>query len=302
MKKHFLVFLVISLFLVSGQQGCEKPGEVTGVSDVVSIDFTDQRPPEEVLDNNLDPFYITLKLINNGDYTIPANKIIASITSLSKEAFKLGNLHAVFKPSLISKEDELIAEEEFDLSRASYQYDLTKDFVTNIDINICYPYQSKAIFNVCLKKKAIEREGANEICSVNNDLIVENQLAPIQIIDIKQKAVGLNKIRLTFTVKNIGSGEIYAPTAFKNKCLENRLEEDMVKLMIFSKSIPVKCTALENNKGNVRLINGVKIISCDLNTKNVPQTTAFEEQFEVKAEYYNKYKLSKSLTVVNALE
>src|SRR3989338_6074572 len=98
-KKSVLVLiLMLSLFIFGCQNATNKDSKSLGIfiggTDGVDFSFITNEPPSSVLDNNQEPFFITLELQNKGEFTVPANKIIASITGINAEAFSLSSLNS----------------------------------------------------------------------------------------------------------------------------------------------------------------------------------------------------------------
>src|SRR3989344_3862943 len=98
MKRGNVVFVLIALlFLVGCQRGNtddqQGQGAFVGGDAGLQIAFAENEPPEVVLDNNQESFFITLLLKNQGEYTIPKNGLIASVSGVSKDAFSIPSLN-----------------------------------------------------------------------------------------------------------------------------------------------------------------------------------------------------------------
>lgn len=310
----YFVFLVLILSL-SGIQGCptkdeekgeEELGAYIGGTDGLGISFVEEEPPETVLDNNQDPFYITLLVENNGEYSIPAGKIIATISGISKDAFGMSSLNAKSKSELFGKTkfgNEVIegGVDNLQFDQANYKHDLSADFSTQLRADVCYNYQTKSLVKLCLKKNPVQRK-QEDICLVTNENVdAENSGAPLQISGINSRGSS-DSVTFTFTVENKGTGEAYENNAFTDSCMVKSDKQDKVNVKVVSESgkLAIKCGVLENKDyGIIRLVDNRKTISCSFKTSAL-QDTAFEEPFEITLDYFYKGAIGKDLIVINS--
>ena len=311
MIKESVVVLLILALLISGCQTQKKDQKSLGIfiggKAGLEISFIENQPPPKVLDDNQDHFLITLKLLNKGEYTIPSNKVIASLSGISAEAFSISSLNSKSQVSLegiFKSGDDVIqsSPEELQFDEASYKFDLNADFPTSLRADVCYQYQTKSVSKTCLKRKAVERNTEDK-CSINSDK-VETELsgAPIKIKDVKQRSSAANEIKLTFTVVNEGKGEVYSPTTFTDKCIDVSDERNklLVEVKAPSGKADIRCSQLQDsNKGIIKLALKEKIINCNIPTSNL-QEIAFEEPIEIILSYFYKESIEKQITVLNS--
>ncbi len=310
--KYLIVFLVIGLFFVSGIGGCpkkgvEREGKSLGVfaggSEGLDISFVEDEPPDFVLDNNQDPFLITIKLTNKGEYTIPKDKIIATLSGISADAFGMGSLNTKLSYELEGKlktDTEVLGglTERLSFEQSKYKYDLDVDFPTSIYVDVCYQYQTKGFCRLCLKQIASER-GTDDLCDINNqNVAIDNSGAPIQIKNVKQMASGSNEIKVIFSIENKGDGEVYPPDQFSKICKRDLGNKGKLKVEVSTESgVPVSCGRLSHgDRGLVKLSGKETTLVCNINTASV-QTTAFEEPFNIKLTYFYKEGIGKKITV-----
>jgi len=85
-----IFILAVALFLT----GCEQTEETTnldgpyvGGSEGLKFSFQEYEPPQIVLDDSQEDFFITLVVKNMGEYTIPEEGIIASLSGVDANAF-----------------------------------------------------------------------------------------------------------------------------------------------------------------------------------------------------------------------
>ncbi len=311
-KKSVLILVVLlSLFIVGCQTGTKKEQKTLGIfiggTDALDFSFIESQPPNKVLDDLQEPFFIGLKLQNKGEFEIPANKVIASLSGINQEAFSLSSLNAKLKIPLegkIKSGDQIIesSPEELQFDQANYKHDLNADFPTSLRVDVCYEYKTKAVSKVCLKKKAVEKT-LEDKCSVLSDSVVtETSSAPVQIKDVKQRSSAAQEVKLTFRIVNAGKGDIYPPATFSEKCIDVSAEKNKIQVEVTSPSakVNIKCSQLQDsNKGITKLALGEKTISCDIPTADL-QETAFEEPVSIQLSYFYKGSIEKQITVLNS--
>jgi hypothetical protein len=310
--RGFYAILFVMILSLSGIEGCPASEEKTttgayiGGTDGLGISFVSEEPPMSVLDNNQDPFFITLLIQNNGEYTVPAGKIIASLSGINKDAFGLDSLNVKSVNDLFGKNkigEEIIegSLDQLQFDQANYKYDLSADFSTQLRADICYAYETNSLVKLCLKKNPIQRK-QEDVCSVlNENVAAENSGAPLQIKDVRSRG-GSDSVTFTFIVENKGTGEVYEPGTFFDNCIKNDMKKDYVILKIKDEGgkLDIKCGILgNNNEGTIKLINNMRTVSCTVKTSGL-QESAFEEPFEIILDYFYKESISTNLLVVNS--
>lgn len=312
----FLAFIIAILFLSS----CEEKGKVekleafVGGIDGLEMSFIEDEPPEEVLDNEEETFYITVLLENEGEFDIPEGGIVGTLSGINQEAFSLK--HMSYKSAFPlwgkQKEGDFIREgeqQEFDFGEASYKEDLLADFSTTIVADICYRYGTIAAGTLCLKRDVVKTERKatrRDICLTKNDEVeLENSAAPIQVTSMKQQPSSTNAIRFIFVVENKGEGIVYQPNAITDFCgYDEDIKEDEVYVTVTSPSKKVKpeCSTLDDkDEGAIRLIDGKKQVVCTIDTSDL-QRTAYNDLIYVHLDYFYRDAISTPITVKNAIE
>ncbi|MEK6936557.1 MAG: hypothetical protein AABW58_00635 [Nanoarchaeota archaeon] len=314
-KKSVLILVVLlSLFIVGCQTNTKKDktaslGIFIGGSDALDFSFIESQPPNKVLDNLQEPFFIGLRLQNKGEYEIPSNKIIASLSGINQEAFSLSSLNTKLKIPLEGKAksgDQIIesSPEELLFDQLNYKHDLNADFPTSLRVDVCYEYKTKSVSKVCLKKKAVEKTLEDKCNVLSDSVATETSSAPVQIKDVKQRSSAAQEIKLTFKIVNVGKGDIYPPSTFSEKCTDVSAEKNKIQVLVTSPSskVNIKCSQLQDsNKGITKLALGEKTISCDIPTSDL-QETAFEEPVSIELFYFYKGSIEKQITVLNSEE
>ncbi|MBU4502118.1 MAG: hypothetical protein KKA79_05975 [Nanoarchaeota archaeon] len=301
--------LVIALLLTGCATTTEKtPRKLTdyvGGTGGLSIEFEDEAPPGQVFDDGEEDFFIALKVENEGEYTIEEGGIIASLSGISKIDFSLASLH---KKSNFDLErtylDRSGGIDTIDFGDANYKVDLASDFSTRMIADVCYDYRTVAAAAICLKKDTRQHKTADACLITNEDIPFENSAAPIQITDIDEASSGSNKIKLNFVIENEEAGWFYKPGTFKTECIPDdaNKEENYVYVEITDPAnrLRFQCSALgDDNKGEVKMYDGKKQISCTLDTNGL-QETAYEQLIDIKVDYMYRGAVEKEITIQNA--
>ncbi|MEK6904049.1 MAG: hypothetical protein AABW87_00475, partial [Nanoarchaeota archaeon] len=304
----FLVVLAGCAGLIRGQQKDTTSGAFVGGTQGISLSFIEGEPPAGVLDNNQEAFLITLMLRNEGEFTVPVGRIIASLSGVSQESFNLKSLDAKSDFALEKKSKARDAtlpggQEELSFREAKYKPDLPADFSIDLRADICYDYQTEAVTSVCLRKNVLERDEIEDNCRVDNTNIkAENSGGPIQISNVVERPSGNSKVRVSFDVSNKGIGVVYEPNTFSKSCSGNDDKKDALFIEVTSTSNKYKITCSKfgsSNKGIIRLVNGAKNLNCEIDTSGL-QEVSFTDFLLIRAKYMYRDAVSVPITIENA--
>jgi len=309
--KRIAILILLALFL-AGCANTDDKDTTTGKAFIggtegITLAFVGTEPPAEVLDDGQQTFFITMLLTNNGEYTIPAGKIIASLSGISKEAFNLAtlNIKSNFDLERARKERDQTtpgAIEELNFGEAKYKPDLPADFFTEIRADVCYDYETSAISSLCLKKNLLQKNDEDNCAVDNAQSKFENSGGPIQITSIRQRPVSGNKLSVTFDIMNQGPGKVYKPGTFIDVCTSNDINENVVVVELSSPTskFPINCRRfIDASTGEVRLVNGIKTVTCEIDTSGLQEAT-FADILLIKARYVYRQAISTPVTIRNA--
>lgn len=310
MKKGLILMLIIAIILIVGCTG-KKPTTTTGPfiggTDGLSVKFAQGEPPTAVLDNKQEDFFITLLVKNNGEFTVPVNGLVSTLSGISQQAFNIQSMNKKNSFEIFGAKKEVDtatggAEESIEFGEANYQINIPADFSTTIRGDICYAYQTKAVANLCLKKNVLKKD-IDDVCDVNiPNLNAANSGSPIQFTNARQTSVGTNKIKVTFKIMNSGDGAVYEPNAFSDTCGGKEENKDKVKLTLTSPGgkFSVKCTQLGNSdSGTIKLVNKEKEISCTIDTTSLQEIT-FQDVLLFQADFMYREGVVTPLLIRNA--
>ncbi|MDO8556221.1 MAG: hypothetical protein Q7R96_03545 [Nanoarchaeota archaeon] len=314
MQKRFISILLGLIFIAActglggGQQAGNDKG-FAGGNQALALAFIEGEPPAKVLDNNQESFPLTLLLSNQGEYTIPKGKILASLSGISREAFGLNSLtvKSTFDLEKRSKTRDQVntgGQEELSFGDAKYKPNLPADFGLTLRADICYDYQNEAVTAVCLKKEVLNRATINDNCALDTQNgKIENSGGPLQISNFHQRPTGTNKIRISFDVANKGVGAAYPPGTFTAVCGggdEKALDSVEVSISSTGNKYKISCSKFNSgDKGTIRLVNGIKTVTCEIDT-NTLQEAAFTDFFIIKTRYQYRDGITYPITIENS--
>src|SRR5574341_2180909 len=156
MKKLLLIGLIALLIILSGCKLIKKDATREPLGAFISgktglqASFLKNAPPDQVYDNNQDEFDIGLLLKNEGEYDIPPNKVIASISGIRAEDFNIPNLNSILTVGVDGKTIRNTveisgSEEEIVFENVKYKHDLKADFATEVIVHACYSYVTHSV-------------------------------------------------------------------------------------------------------------------------------------------------------------
>ncbi|HLD13067.1 MAG TPA: hypothetical protein VJB87_05785 [Candidatus Nanoarchaeia archaeon] len=311
-KRYLFSILLISLFLagctgLGGSQEQTKNNAFVGGKQALSLGFLEGEPPAKVLDNNQEEFTITLLLRNEGEYTVPKGRILATLSGISKDSFGLKALTVKsdfdLEKRTKTRDQALVGgQEEINFGTVKYKPDLPADFPITMRADICYDYETTTVTSICLKKDVFARTDINDNCALDSTPQTENSGGPIQIINVRQRPTGTNKVRLSFDLTNQGVGAVYKPKSFNQVCTGNEEHKEEIGIEFKSTSAqnyPISCTKTNTNRGTYKLVNGIKTITCDIDTKNL-QESSYTDFFIIKASYMYRDSVDLPIVIENS--
>ena len=312
--KHSLIILTIVVLFLAGCQGDitgpqqENLGTFVGGNQGLAIAFAEDQPPVAVLDDGQETFFITLLLRNVGEHTIPAGGLIASLSGIVQKSFSIQSLNVKndFDIYGTGKDGSIVtpgAEDLLEFGDASFQPDLPGDTEFTIRADVCYNYQTQAVSKLCLKQDVLKRT-IDDVCLINNaKLDVENSGASVHVTSARQNTIGSNKVKLTFTIQNLGVGAVFEPNTFTNSCVGKEEERDRVRVKLYNPENNFKITCGQfggSHQGVVKLVNNEKIITCTIDTAALQEFT-FQDLVIFEINYMERLAVTTPVRVVNAL-
>ncbi len=239
MKFKNIFFLLFFLFFSLSLASCTNNGgskSYIGGDNGLLLSFLDDSPPDVVYDSSSYAVPVTVKVRNDGEFDIPAEKVLFSIGGISTNEFNImrdkGSL-VDYKPDVANPfrgktlidgkavdgdEDYVTLEEEFFYKNTIKREDLTYP----LTVDVCYPYVTLATAQVCLKGNYQKK---SEICDPATTTGLSVSGAPVKISNLKEYGTG-DTLNVEFDVKvNSNVQGIYAPMPGQ-ECKTTSLAED----------------------------------------------------------------------------
>ena len=240
--KFALMFLVLAVFLVSGQQGCPSFGEgkVDVVSQGLELSFVNEAPPLTVSVNQEFPIYVEVlnkggQFINQGEANFYLSGIGSNLEGVSESQTNSRNLA---KESITP--DRIVFAEN-----ARFAFPIESLYTLPLALISCYAYGTATQASVCVSSLNESR-----LCTVGAEKINSNSnsVAPIQITSLKEEVVG-NKLRVLFTIANKLNGKVYLPDTSCDKLLSKEsfsesFKQDKVRVEIRTTEQGFSCKLL----------------------------------------------------------
>ncbi len=283
MKKELIIVLVLLLALASctNSGGTVASNERTflGGTTGLIIAFAEGEPPAEVTDGGENPFLVTIKLENEGEYEIAKEDITLSLKGFDPADF--GVTSAVIA-QVHPLEDILRNEINPDSGAAitsppvyvtipttgelNFQNSLSGNNAFPFMVDVCYNYQTKATAPLCIKEDLLDSQNL-DVCVVSGAKNVQNSGGPIQVVGFDEYTAGADKVTFTLTVKNIGNGKLSRASV---SCDDAPIYENKLYLTVDAGMAGLTCTGMNGGVtvgttgygGEIRLTAGERQVRC----------------------------------------
>ena len=301
MKRLVMGLLILGLFLAGCTDGDDedtKDGVFFGGVEGVSIEFVDIAPPTQF--DQDDSVSVKAVLSNKGEFDITAGNAVARLFGLSLDNFGLDSSYVPTEGGLRGKSELSIegGQQEVDFGNLEYSLPVVNSQDFTLRARVCYPYQTEALVDVCLKS-SLAAEAGDSICDISGEKVTTSSIssAPIKITSITERARGSDQIRFDVTIENQGSGEVFSPDsvcADLDDPLTKREQEDRIMFEVVN-PLGVECDFRKgdpSNKGEIELNAGQEVLTC---WKSVEDTV--EDKLNIKLNYIYRDATSTQITI-----
>lgn len=218
-----ICLLVLGLFFISGQEGCQEE-EQEFDSSGLSMNFVTDAPPSEVNYGYNFPIYVDVK--NNGGYDIDVARAQFYLSGVGEnlagvENYLTNSIKLTKKTLSVEGASERLKFAE----SATATVQLNNPFTFNMQLDSCYDYASITETSICVGE-------TSSVCSTEGNKISDtNTVAPIQVNSLTERIEG-NKLYADFIISNEGTGKVYLPNADCDKLQEDDLNEKQKENMV----------------------------------------------------------------------
>ena len=301
MRKYFIFIFLSLLLILSGckQTDTEKKGTFLGGIEGVSINFVNLAPPSQFSQNDSVKFKVLLK--NKGEAKVATGNAKARIFGVELSNF---GLTPQYRGTLgpLEAQGEFTAEggeQEIDFGNIKYKLPIINSEDFTLRARLCYPYQTKASVDVCVKS-SISQESGEQICDTTGEKITSGSVsgAPVQITSITEQTRGADQIRFDITIQNKGKGEVY-PVTSRCEDLDDEIkrveQKNKVNVKVNS-PIGVVCSFRSGEPSAEGIITldatGKDVLSC---WKNVEETIV--DKLSLTLSYVYRDQATKQVTI-----
>jgi len=282
MKKIIVLMAFLMLVLTACSGGDANVGTnqrtFLGGTNGLIISFVEGEPPESVTDGGSTPFTVSVKLENRGEHEIPANEAWVSLKGVDPADFGV-TADVLTKNPL----DEAILKNDINpdtgqridsppvfvtlptSGQLNFENSLSGNSVFPMQVDVCYYYETKATAPLCLKENLLDIQDT-DVCNVAGTKDVQNSGGPVQITSFEEFSAGPDKVSFSFTVKNLGNGEL-SEKGFQ--CDDSNTYENVVILTVDAGLPGLVCSGLTDGvasgtsyTGKVKLTTGERVVRC----------------------------------------
>ncbi len=309
MNKFFIFFLITIAFIVSGCTGGGSGGSgsynldsFNGGESALTIEFSENAPPETVRDQGQQPFIVRLSIKNEGEHDIKEGTGHVKLRGFDPETLgltetskPLPNINGIKK----QRNGDVIPGGQAQIIFNDLKYMdsvVASSIPLNIYANICYPYQTRAVAIVCVNGNTNPSLDENvEICQLDKINEYSNSGAPVQIENVKQYPYGQSSIQLQFDIVHYPTSEdanIYQSGSVDSNCNVNGFApssseafnlKDRVKYTVETGLDGLDCESTGTNSNTVTLIEGGSYpVTCI-------QDTSGEDEYEKPITFFLDY-------------
>jgi len=316
-----LAFGIVLIFLISA---CGGGGDIAsgapstpfiGGSSGLEIGFLADSPPAEVTDVGF-PFQAIVNIKNKGEFDLTTNDVKISLIGFSPSDFgaslaQLKNRPPEDTPTARKRDSEgniIEPIETFvsfpsDVGSFTFSGQIRGNTPFTFRAEVCYKYKTEAVSAICVLENLFDIEN-DAICDPSATKNVFSSSSPIGVTGLRQNVAGEDKIQFSFDIVHSGNGNIFDPTTVANcpkSSRDRRSNENKVKVEIDTGiSGELSCVGVGEKgigtwKGNVRLVNGKKTITC---TQTLPTSRIdFEKNIDITVDFNYFDKVQRTILV-----
>jgi hypothetical protein len=313
------VYIAVVFSLIIFVSGCTMPSftseddiEVVGFvggENSLDVSFVGNNPPSRVFQNH--NFNVILQLENKGEYNLNKEDVRVLISNMQNFGLQDNiiryNEHDI--PKRTKTEVDFIPGGIDYISFNDLAYSgpsvLTEDSPISISVDVCYPYQTIAIADIC-----VTRERAEDVCDPFGEPNIQTSSGPMLITKINQLSNGLIStesddvlLELRIDFEKVGEGHIYSPNT---DCSDLDIDEintisiDQITVgadIYNGDQVAELCGSKDNKVGLNK--DGESFVICSITVPNVPYD--FEDRFTITTSYINTKLLNKQISVMPVL-
>ena len=276
MKKEFSFILIAFVLIISGcdEEVVDNNGPFVGGNQGLSLSFFEGAPVSEFAAEDSVP--VKLKLVNNGEYDIPADSAKVAFFGFAVADYGLSSEYKTVPGSLKGVKKDYFedgGETVVDMGTLNFKGTVSNFFEPIIRAKACYPYNTEARVTVCANSREIAESGGEIVCEVEGEKIQSNRVSssPIQITGFTEQIRG-DEVAFRITIENQGLGDVYMDDS-ECSTLDDPLVKSEKKEKVHFKIMPEEIICrfydgTEGNEGYIRLDEEIKDVTCTMPVEN----------------------------------
>jgi len=299
-QKNFnvlLIFLVLSVFLVSGQQGCPGGGdkEIESAVNGLEISFINEAPPLSVSVNQGFPIYLDIlnkggDFINQGDAKFYLSGVGPNLEGVSPVQT---NARSLPKES-VSPDRAVFAE------RAKFTFPIERLHTLPLSLTSCYKYGTRTEASIC-----VSASNESSVCTVGAERIGSgsNSVAPVQITSLREDVTG-DILRVFFTLENKMGGIVYLQDTdcdkLQAKDISESFKQDKVSIEVRSLESGFNCKLLSSSSPYIPVdsLQGTASLGTVVCEKTLSGRENYKAPFSIVTRYKYVDSTLKSINIV----
>jgi hypothetical protein len=234
MRKILLIIGIVFIMVFSGcssgtdakQNGYVGGDTFVGGSDALRAEFGENQPPEKIRDGGIGSFNVRVLIQNIGEHSIEEGQGYISLFGINYEDFGYTREQASQAlPALrgFRKQGDSVIDgqsQPVTFSGLKYVPTLPGNSQQKLSLDICYPYQTKALVSACISGNTLQSfDDDLKVCALEGPKDFVNSGAPVQISNAKQNSAGKSSIQIQFDIEHVGTeGRIYREGDLDNEC------------------------------------------------------------------------------------
>jgi len=308
MNKNIIsIGLVFFLLMIGGQQCAEKVSIGTafvGGTQGLSLSFVEGAPPIEVFDQGKTSFSVNVLIENKGEWDVNKDDAEITISGINPAVFGSPILNKKLNAKLEGVEKDVQGNivpgtiTYLDFSGFKFTDSIAGSVILPIKADACYNYGTNVNSKLCILRDLLSRVPgtANSMCTVNEAKSVENSGAPVQITELKERAVENNRIMFSFIVQHLGTGAV---SELNSNCNSSIAKKDKIKIKVDTGigspgDLICNFDSGTGTEGTVTLYGGNRLVSC---TQTISSPTDYEQLINIEMLYDYRDSITTSLKV-----
>lgn len=316
-KKFLILIFGVFLFFFAGctsdstaREGRFGLDSFNGGNEGLVFTFDEGMPPQSIKDQGISPFNIRIKTENKGEFDVPEDSAHVRITGINPSDFNLDTVSRTFSSIFgVKKQGSSITpggEQRVIFSNLRYNLQVSGALDFNINVNVCYPYQTRAVVMACFSDTIVMGNTDFLDCEIEGEKRFAHSGAPVKIENVRQMIGGQNAIQIQFDIVHSPSrnsrGSVFAPNSIDEMCningnsLDNfNVEKDTIHYTVDTRLDGLRCDGSDSNSGIAVLSGGRGTVFCTQDTSSV--SGSYEVPIDIVLSYDYVDRISTPITV-----